>query len=50
MNHPLDNFSVTNNNNKLIDDSIDDIKEDNYGMDSLNRTLLEFENFLNKYI
>ena len=31
-------------------DSIDDIKEDDYGMDSLDRTLHEFENFLNKYI
>ena len=31
-------------------DSIDDIKEDQYGMESLNRTLQEFENFLNKYI
>lgn len=31
-------------------DSIDEIKEDTYGMESLNRTLLEFENFLNKYI
>ena len=31
-------------------DSIDDIKEDSYGMDSLDRTLHEFENFLNKYI
>ena len=31
-------------------DSIDKIKEDTYGMESLNRTLLEFENFLNKYI
>ncbi|MCQ2970685.1 Multimeric flavodoxin WrbA [Methanobrevibacter gottschalkii] len=31
-------------------DSLDDIKEDYYGMDSLNRTLHEFENFLNKYI
>ncbi|OEC96569.1 flavodoxin family protein, partial [Methanobrevibacter sp. A27] len=30
-------------------DSLDDIKEDYYGMDSLNRTLHEFENFLNKY-
>ena len=32
------------------DDSLDKIKEDSYGMDSLNRTLYEFENFLNKYI
>lgn len=31
-------------------DSLDDIKEDDYGMESLNRTLVEFENFLNKYI
>lgn len=31
-------------------DSIDDIKNDDYGMESLNRTLREFENFLNKYI
>lgn len=31
-------------------DSLDDIKEDMYGMDSLDRTLREFENFLNKYI
>ena len=31
-------------------DSIDKIKEDTYGMESLNRTLLEFEKFLNKYI
>lgn len=31
-------------------DSIEDIKEDDYGMESLNRTLIEFENFLNKYI
>ena len=31
-------------------DSIDKIKEDTCGMESLNRTLLEFENFLNKYI
>ena len=31
-------------------DSLDDIKKDNYGMESLNRTLHEFENFLNKYI
>ena len=32
------------------EDSIDKIKEDSYGMESLNRTLVEFENFLNKYI
>lgn len=31
-------------------DSLDDIKEDDYGIVSLNRTLHEFENFLNKYI
>ncbi|MBQ6350954.1 MAG: flavodoxin family protein [Methanobrevibacter sp.] len=31
-------------------DSLDDIKEDEYGVESLNRTLREFENFLNKYI
>ena len=31
-------------------DSLDDIKNDDYGMESLNRTLMEFENFLNKYI
>ena len=31
-------------------DSLDDIKNDDYGMESLNRTLAEFENFLNKYI
>lgn len=31
-------------------DSLDKIKEDEYGMESLNRTLIEFENFLNKYI
>ncbi|WP_406532326.1 flavodoxin family protein [Methanobrevibacter sp.] len=31
-------------------DSLDDIKEDEYGIKSLNRTLREFENFLNKYI
>ncbi|WP_406537289.1 flavodoxin family protein [Methanobrevibacter sp.] len=31
-------------------DSLDDIKNDSYGMESLNRTLVEFENFLNKYI
>ena len=32
------------------DDSLDKIKEDTYGMESLDRTLKEFENFLNKYI
>jgi multimeric flavodoxin WrbA len=31
-------------------DDINKIKEDKYGMDSLDRTLREFENFLNKYI
>ena len=31
-------------------DSIDEIKQDAYGMESLDRTLHEFENFLNKYI
>lgn len=31
-------------------DSIEEIKKDGYGMESLNRTLHEFENFLNKYI
>ena len=31
-------------------DSLDDIRNDDYGMESLNRTLIEFENFLNKYI
>ena len=31
-------------------DSLDKIKEDEYGMESLDRTLIEFENFLNKYI
>lgn len=31
-------------------DSIEEIKKDDYGMESLNRTLVEFENFLNKYI
>ena len=31
-------------------DSLNDIKEDEYGFESLNRTLREFENFLNKYI
>lgn len=31
-------------------DSLDKIKEDTYGMESLNRTLIEFENFLNNYI
>ncbi len=32
------------------DDSLDNVKEDSYGWESLNRTLIEFENFLNKYI
>jgi multimeric flavodoxin WrbA len=31
-------------------DSLDEIKQDDYGMESLKRTLREFENFLNKYI
>ena len=31
-------------------DSLEDIQNDSYGMESLNRTLVEFENFLNKYI
>ena len=31
-------------------DSLDEIKKDDYGMESLDRTLAEFENFLNKYI
>lgn len=31
-------------------DSMDDIEKDTYGMESLNRTLHEFKNFLNKYI
>ena len=31
-------------------DSLDDIKKDEYGMESLDRTLMEFENFLRKYI
>lgn len=31
-------------------DSIDEIKKDEYGRESLDRTLREFENFLNKYI
>lgn len=31
-------------------DSLDEIKRDKYGMESLDRTLNEFENFLNKYI
>ena len=31
-------------------DSLKDIKNDSYGMESLNRTVVEFENFLNKYI
>ena len=32
------------------EDSLDKIREDTYGMESLMRTLNEFENFLNKYI
>jgi multimeric flavodoxin WrbA len=31
-------------------DSLDGIKNDDYGWESLNRTLVEFKNFLNKYI
>ena len=31
-------------------DSLEDIKSDDYGMESLERTLGEFEKFLNKYI
>lgn len=31
-------------------DTIEGIKNDNYGMNSLERTLTEFKNFLNKYI
>ena len=31
-------------------DSLDEIKNDDYGMESLDRTLTEFQNFLNKYI
>ena len=31
-------------------DSLDGIKKDEYGMESLNRTLAEFEKFLKKYI
>ena len=31
-------------------DSLEEIQKDTYGMDSLKRTLVEFENFLNKYI
>lgn len=31
-------------------DSLDDIKKDEYGMESLDRTLTEFEKFLKKYI
>ena len=31
-------------------DSIDEIRKDSYGMESLDRTLKEFEHFLNKYI
>ncbi|MBQ9159986.1 MAG: flavodoxin family protein [Methanobrevibacter sp.] len=31
-------------------DSLEDIKADTYGMESLERTLNEFKNFLNKYI
>ena len=31
-------------------DSLDDVKNDKYGMESLDRTLFEFEKFLEKYI
>ena len=31
-------------------DSLEDIIGDNYGWESLDRTLIEFKNFLNKYI
>ena len=31
-------------------DSLEDIKKDDYGFESLNRTLVEFEKFLKKYI
>lgn len=31
-------------------DSLDELKNDDYGWESLNRTLTEFKNFLNKYI
>ncbi|MBR0270841.1 MAG: flavodoxin family protein [Methanobrevibacter sp.] len=31
-------------------DTLNDIKKDEYGMESLNRTLVEFEKFLKKYI
>lgn len=31
-------------------DSLDEIRQDEYGFDSLDRTLHEFESFLNKYI
>lgn len=31
-------------------DSLEEIQKDTYGMDSLDRTLHEFKNFLNKYI
>lgn len=31
-------------------DSLEDVKNDSYGMESLDRTLVEFQNFLNKYI
>ena len=31
-------------------DSLDDIRNDDYGWESLDRTLVEFKNFLNKYI
>jgi multimeric flavodoxin WrbA len=31
-------------------DSLEDVKKDEYGMESLNRTLVEFSKFLKKYI
>lgn len=31
-------------------DSLEDVKKDEYGMESLNRTLIEFSKFLKKYI
>ena len=33
-----------------IEELLDNIKEDSYGWESLNRTLVEFKKFLNKYI
>ena len=34
----------------IVNNSLDEVKNDDYGMESLDRTLHEFENFLNKYI